>query len=84
MKRFKWILLLAVAAPTLLSADSKKMTVANCRMCSQACTTLGRSDDQVANELKQIQLTEELTPARHEQHGQPHRWTALHRADVRA
>ena len=63
MKRFKLILLLVIAAPTLLSADSKKLTVAQLQDVLTGLQHSQKSDDQVANELKQIELTEELTPA---------------------
>ena len=63
MKRFGWILLLVAAAPTLLSASSKKMTVAEFQDVLTGLHNSRKSDEQVANELKQIELTEELTPA---------------------
>jgi hypothetical protein len=63
MKRFGWILLLAVAAPNLLMADSRKLTVAQLRDTLTSLRDSKKGDEQIANELKQIQLTEELTPA---------------------
>jgi hypothetical protein len=63
MKRFKWILLLVVVAPTLWSADTKKLTVAQLQDLLTGLQHSQKADDQVANELKQIELTEELTPA---------------------
>jgi hypothetical protein len=63
MKRFGWILLLVVAAPNLLTADSGKMTVAQLQDALTGLHNSKKSDEQIANELKQIQLTEELTPA---------------------
>ncbi len=62
MKRFKWILLLLALAPALLSADQRKMTVAQLQDLVTGLYHAQKSDEQVANELKQIELTEELTP----------------------
>lgn len=64
MKRFGQVLLpllLAALVPTLLSAETKKMTVAQLQDALTALHNAQKPDDQVANELKQIQLTEELT-----------------------
>src|ERR1039457_213085 len=63
MKRFEWILLLVALAPTLLSANSRKMNVAELQDVLTGLHNSRKSDEQVANELKQIELTEELTPA---------------------
>src|ERR1039457_1075843 len=63
MKRFKWILLLVAVASTLLSAETRKMTVAQLQDVLTGLHNSQKSDEQVANELKQIELTEELTPA---------------------
>jgi hypothetical protein len=63
MKRFGWILLLVAAAPTLLSASSRKMTVAEFQDLLTGLHKAQKSDEQIANELKQIELTEELTPS---------------------
>jgi hypothetical protein len=63
MKRFGWILLLLAVAPNLLSADARKMTVAQLQDVLTGLHKAQKSDEQVANELKQIELTEELTPA---------------------
>ncbi|MGB6690495.1 MAG: hypothetical protein WBE76_21885 [Terracidiphilus sp.] len=63
MKRFEWILLLVAAAPTLLWANSRKMTVAELQDVLTGLHNSRKSDEQIANELKQIELTEELTPA---------------------
>ena len=62
MKRFGWILLFVVAAPNLLTADSRKMTVAQLQDALTGLHNSKKSDEQIANELKQIQLSEELTP----------------------
>jgi len=61
MKRFKWILLLVAAVPALLSAGTRKMTVAQFQDVLTGLHNSQKSDEQVANELKQIELTEELT-----------------------
>lgn len=63
MKRFEWILLLVAVVPTLLSADTRKMTVAQFQDMLTGLHNSQKSDEQVANKLKQIELTEELTPA---------------------
>jgi hypothetical protein len=63
MKRFEWVLLLVAVAPTLLSASSRKMTVAELQDMLTGLYHSQKSDEQVANELKQIELTEELTGA---------------------
>jgi hypothetical protein len=63
MKRFEWILLLAATAPTLLSADTRKMTVAQLQDVLTGLHSSQKSDEQVANELKEIELTEELSSA---------------------
>jgi hypothetical protein len=63
MKRFEWILLLVLVAPTLLSADTRKMTVAQLQDVLTGLHNSQKSDEQIANEMKQIELTEELTPA---------------------
>jgi hypothetical protein len=61
MKRFGWILLLVAVVPTLSSAKSRKMTVAQLQDFLTGLHKAQKSDEQVANELKQIELTEELT-----------------------
>ena len=63
MKRFGWFLLLVAMAPALLPASSKKMTVAELQDVLTGLHNARKSDEQVANELKEIELTEELTPA---------------------
>jgi hypothetical protein len=62
MKRFGCILLLVVVAPALWSADAKKITVAQLQDVLTGLHNSQKTDDQVATELKQIQLSEELTP----------------------
>ena len=61
MKRFGWILLLVAMAPALLSAAPKKMTVAELQDVLTSLHNSQKTDEQIANELKQIELTEELT-----------------------
>jgi hypothetical protein len=63
MNHLKWILLLVALSPTLLSADTKKMTVAQFQDVLTGLHHDQKSDEQVANEMKQIELTEELTSA---------------------
>jgi len=63
MKRFKWVLLLVAVAPSLWSASSRKMTVAELQDLLTGLHNSKKSDEQIANELKQIELTEELTGA---------------------
>ncbi|HLY43842.1 MAG TPA: hypothetical protein VKR52_21705 [Terracidiphilus sp.] len=63
MKRFPWILLLIAVTPILLSANSRKMTVAQLQDVLTGMHNARKTDEQIADELKQIELTEELTPA---------------------
>jgi len=63
MKRFGWLLLLVAVATTLLSAAPRKMTVAQLQDVLTGLHNSQKSDEQIANEMKQIELTEELTPA---------------------
>jgi len=63
MNRFGWILLLVAAVPSLLSADTKKLTVAQLQDMLTSLQAARKSDEGVANELKQIELTEEFTAA---------------------
>jgi tetratricopeptide (TPR) repeat protein len=63
MKRLGWILLLIAAAPSLLSADAKKLTVGQLQDMLTGLHSSKKSDEEVANQLKQIELTEELTTA---------------------
>ena len=63
MKRLAWILLLVAAVPTLLSANTRKMTVGELQDVLTGLHNAQKTDEQIANELKQIELTEELTSA---------------------
>ena len=63
MKRFGWFLLLIAAVPALLPAQTRKMTVAQLQDVLTGLHKAQKSDEQIANQLKQIELTEELTPA---------------------
>jgi len=61
MKRLECVLLLVALAPSVLSASSKKMTVGQLQDLLTGLHNAQKSDEQIANELKQIELTEELT-----------------------
>jgi hypothetical protein len=61
MKRLEWALLLVALTPTLLLASSRKMTVGQLQDFLTGLHNARKSDEQIANELKQIDLTEELT-----------------------
>ncbi|MGA2048339.1 MAG: hypothetical protein ABSG96_11640 [Terracidiphilus sp.] len=63
MKRFGWILLLVAMGSALLSAAPKKMTVAELQDVLTGLHKAQKTDEEISNELKQIELTEELTPA---------------------
>jgi hypothetical protein len=60
MKRIQWIALLLLATTPAWSA-AKKISVAELKDMLQTMHQQGKSDADVANALKQIQLTEELT-----------------------
>lgn len=62
MKRIGWIALLLLATTPAWSA-AKKITVAELKDMLQTMHQQGKSDQDVANALKQVQLTEELTRA---------------------
>jgi hypothetical protein len=61
MKRFGWFLLLVAAVPALLPAQTRKMTVAQLQDVLTGLHSSRKSDEQIATQLKQIELTEELT-----------------------
>jgi len=61
MKRFRWLVLFVALVPTLLSAKPRKMTVAQLQDFLTGLHKAQKSDEQIANDLKQIELTEELT-----------------------
>lgn len=63
MKRLGWILLLAATVPSLLTAETKKLTVAQLQDILSGLQHAQKSDSDVATQLKQIELTEELTSA---------------------
>jgi tetratricopeptide (TPR) repeat protein len=63
MKRFEWILLLLIVATPVWSASYKKMSVEEMRDMLTSLQHAQKSDDDVATQLKQIELTEELTAA---------------------
>ncbi|HEY6490828.1 MAG: hypothetical protein WCC26_10950 [Terracidiphilus sp.] len=62
MKRFARFLLLVAVVPTLLSASLRKMTVAQLQDVLAGLHNARKSDEQIADALKLIDLTEELTP----------------------
>jgi len=63
MKRFGWTLvLLALAAPAW-SASNKKISVQELKDQLNSLHSASKSDEEVALQLKQVELTEELTPA---------------------
>lgn len=63
MKRFGWMLVLLLAVPALpvLSASTKKITVQELKDLLTSAQAANKSDDDVALQLKQVELTEELT-----------------------
>lgn len=63
MKRLAWILLLAAAVPSLFAANAKKITVAQLQDLLSGFAHDKKSDADVATQLKQIELTDELTTA---------------------
>ena len=63
MKRFGWIFLLLIAAAPVWSASYKKMSVEEMRDMLTSLQHAQKSDDEIATQLKQIELTEELTSA---------------------
>lgn len=63
MKPFGCFLLLVATAPALLSASPRAMTVGQLQDLLTGLDKARKSDEQIANELKQIELTEELSPA---------------------
>jgi len=62
MKRFGWILLLTMAAAPAWSAN-KKITVEELRSMMTSLQQDKKSDDDVATALKQVEMSEQLTPA---------------------
>jgi len=60
MKRFVWILLLAAALPAW-SAGNKKISVQELKDLLASAQDAKKSDEDVALQLKQVELTEELT-----------------------
>jgi tetratricopeptide (TPR) repeat protein len=64
MKRFAWILLLAFAAPCAWPDANKKMTVEELSDLLASFQHSKKSDEETATQLKQIELTDQLTVAR--------------------
>jgi hypothetical protein len=62
MKQFTWILLLLLVASPAWSASTKKISVQQLKDLLISLQDAKKTDDQVATELKQSELTEELTP----------------------
>jgi hypothetical protein len=58
MKRFGWILMLLLATPAMAAT---KMTVDQLKQALTEMKQAGKSDEDIASRLKDIQLTEELT-----------------------
>jgi tetratricopeptide (TPR) repeat protein len=58
-----WILLLAAAVPSLFAANAKKITVAQLQDLLSGFQHDKKSDAEVAAQLKQMELTDELTTA---------------------
>ena len=63
MKRLRWILPLIALTMPAWSADSKKVTVAQLQDLLTSAQAAKKSDEDVATQLKQIELSEELTAA---------------------
>lgn len=63
MKRFGWIVLLLTLAMPAWSATSKKISVQELKDLLTSLQAAKKSDDEVALQLKQVELTEELTAA---------------------
>jgi len=63
MKRFGWMLVLLLALPALpvLSASTKKITVQELKDLLTSAQAANKNDDEVSLQLKQVELTEELT-----------------------
>jgi hypothetical protein len=61
MNRFRWILLLLLTASPAWSASYKKMSVQELHNTLTSLQHAQKNDSEVATELKQIELTEELT-----------------------
>jgi hypothetical protein len=64
MKHIRWILIILLAIPAQLawSASSKKVTVQELKDMLTAAQSAKKSDAEVATMLKQVELSEELTP----------------------
>ena len=63
MKRFGWFLALCLAASPAWSASNKKISVQELKDLLTSLHSANKSDDEVALQLKQVELTEELIPA---------------------
>src|SRR5271168_477959 len=63
MKRFGWTLALLALATPAWSASNKKISVQELKDQLTSLHSASKSDEEVALQLKQVELTEELTPA---------------------
>jgi tetratricopeptide (TPR) repeat protein len=63
MNRLGCILLLSATVPALFAAETKRITVAQLQDILSGLQHAQKSDAEIANQLKQIELTEELTSA---------------------
>src|SRR5277367_4481475 len=61
MNRYRWIFLLLLIASPAWSASFKKLTVEELRDTLTSLHRAQKSDSEIATQLKQIELTEELT-----------------------
>jgi tetratricopeptide (TPR) repeat protein len=61
MKPFGWILILLIAVSPAWSISTKKITVQELKDLLTAAQAAKKSDDEVALQLKQVELSEELT-----------------------
>jgi tetratricopeptide (TPR) repeat protein len=61
MKPFRWILILLIAASPAWSISTKKITVQELKDLLTSAQAAKKNDDEVALQLKQIELSEELT-----------------------
>ena len=59
MKPFGWILILLIAVPSAWSISTKKITVQELKDLLTTAQAAKKSDDEVALQLKQVELSEE-------------------------
>jgi hypothetical protein len=63
MKHFGWVLVICLATAPAWSAGNRKISVQELKDLLTSLHAANKTDDEVALQLKQIELTEELTPA---------------------